>query len=171
MQSVPCSAKPFSPTSRRSSRCLMAIASSMASRVTKPLSEASCANGLSNETRCYSLLRLRVEPLFTQPHPTFSSVSMARTFVLNDLFVLPEARKSGVGRSLLGAAAHYARRSVPYDCRSQQPSQTRQVNLSRGAGWRRDEVFYVYHHKRLTLPSRGMPNRLRRSLLMSNVRS
>src|SRR5690554_7323702 len=46
---------------------------------------------------------------FTQLYPTFSSVSMARTFVLNDLFVSPEARKSGVGRGLLSAAAHYAR--------------------------------------------------------------
>src|SRR5690554_7423307 len=37
---------------------------------------------------------------FTQLYPTFSSVSMARTFVLNDLFVSPEARKSGeIGRA------------------------------------------------------------------------
>jgi hypothetical protein len=35
---------------------------------------------------------------FTQLFPSFSSVSMARSFVLNDLFVAPEARRMGVAR-------------------------------------------------------------------------
>jgi hypothetical protein len=34
---------------------------------------------------------------FTQLYPSFSSVSAARTFLLNDLFVAPAARRSGVG--------------------------------------------------------------------------
>src|SRR6516164_182621 len=34
---------------------------------------------------------------FTQIYPSFSSVSMARIFILNDLFVSPEARSRGAG--------------------------------------------------------------------------
>lgn len=46
---------------------------------------------------------------FTQLYPTFSSVSAARTFILNDLFVATEARRSGVGIKLLQAAAQFGR--------------------------------------------------------------
>lgn len=46
---------------------------------------------------------------FTQLFPSFSSVSAARIFILNDLFVLPEARGRGVGKALLDAARHHAR--------------------------------------------------------------
>ena len=46
---------------------------------------------------------------FTQLFPSFSSVSAARTFILNDLFVLPEARRYGVGVQLLLAAAQFGR--------------------------------------------------------------
>src|SRR5437763_3649222 len=46
---------------------------------------------------------------FTQLYPSFSSVSMARTFILNDLFVAPDRRRKGVGEMLLQAAAEFAR--------------------------------------------------------------
>lgn len=46
---------------------------------------------------------------FTQLYPSFSSVSMARVFVLNDLFVAPTARRIGIGEALLTAAADHAR--------------------------------------------------------------
>ncbi len=83
---------------------------------------------------------------FAQLYPMFSSVSMARTFVLNDLFVSPDARKSGVGRSLLSAAAHYAREVGAIRLSlSTAITNTAGQSLYEGAGWRRDEVFYVYH--------------------------
>ena len=44
---------------------------------------------------------------FTQLYPLFSSVSMRRIWVLNDLFVLPEARKRGVARALMCAAREF----------------------------------------------------------------
>src|ERR1044071_558886 len=47
---------------------------------------------------------------FTQLYPSFSSGALARIFVLNDLFVDPRNRQSGVGKALLGAAADYGRR-------------------------------------------------------------
>lgn len=46
---------------------------------------------------------------FTQLYPSFSSVSTGRIFVLNDLFVRPDVRRSGVGAGLLQAAAEHGR--------------------------------------------------------------
>jgi len=46
---------------------------------------------------------------FTQLYPMFSSVRTARLWVLNDLFVAEDARRAGVARALLDAAAQFAR--------------------------------------------------------------
>nr|WP_263323441.1 GNAT family N-acetyltransferase [Neobacillus sp. Marseille-Q6967] len=46
---------------------------------------------------------------FVQLYPTFSSVSMKRSWVLNDLYVKKNARKNGVGEQLLQAAITYAK--------------------------------------------------------------
>jgi GNAT superfamily N-acetyltransferase len=46
---------------------------------------------------------------FSQLYPSFSSVSAARIFILNDLYVVAQARRTGVAVSLLDAAAEYAR--------------------------------------------------------------
>lgn len=45
---------------------------------------------------------------FVQLYPTFSSVSIKKLWILNDLFVVPEARKQGVGESLMEAARKFA---------------------------------------------------------------
>ncbi len=45
---------------------------------------------------------------FTQLYPSFSSVSMKRLWILNDLFVAPEARKMGVGEALMERARQFA---------------------------------------------------------------
>lgn len=46
---------------------------------------------------------------FTQLYPMFSSVRTARLWILNDLFVADDARRGGVARALLEAAATFAR--------------------------------------------------------------
>ena len=46
---------------------------------------------------------------FTQLYPAFSSIRTHRTWILNDLFVDPAARRSGIARALLDAAAAFAR--------------------------------------------------------------
>lgn len=46
---------------------------------------------------------------FTQLYPAFSSVFAQRTWILNDLFVAPAARRRGIARALLDAAAGFAR--------------------------------------------------------------
>ncbi len=45
---------------------------------------------------------------FVQLYPSFSSVSAFRVWVLNDLFVSPSARRSGVGRALMESARRHA---------------------------------------------------------------
>ncbi|WP_413282903.1 GNAT family N-acetyltransferase [Vibrio sp. MA40-2] len=45
---------------------------------------------------------------FTQLYPSFSSVSVARTWILNDLYVVEEARKQGVAKMLMNAARELA---------------------------------------------------------------
>jgi GNAT superfamily N-acetyltransferase len=82
---------------------------------------------------------------FAQLYPSFSSVSMARTFVLNDLFVAADRRRKGIGEMLLQAAAEFARnvgaaRLTLSTAVANAPAQA----LYESAGWRRDENFYVY---------------------------
>lgn len=48
---------------------------------------------------------------FTQLFPSFSSVGASRTWILNDLYVLPEARRQGVARALIEAAADFGRQT------------------------------------------------------------
>jgi ribosomal protein S18 acetylase RimI-like enzyme len=50
-----------------------------------------------------------LEPLgFTQLYPIFSSVSLKRHWLLNDLFVTESARRRGIGEALLDQAKHLA---------------------------------------------------------------
>src|SRR5690348_9152548 len=46
---------------------------------------------------------------FTQLYPLFSSVRTVRTWLLNDMFVAANARRRGVAKALLVAAADHAR--------------------------------------------------------------
>lgn len=83
---------------------------------------------------------------FTQLFPSFSSASAQRIFILNDLFVDPAARRSGVGQLLLRAAAEFGRstgavRLTLSTAHTNTPAQS----LYEAQGWRRDEVFRSYH--------------------------
>ena len=48
---------------------------------------------------------------FIQLYPLFSSTSMARMWLLNDLFVYPEKRESGIGKLLMHAAKDLCKRT------------------------------------------------------------
>jgi ribosomal protein S18 acetylase RimI-like enzyme len=41
---------------------------------------------------------------FMQLYPSFSSISMQRLWILNDLYVVPETRKQGIGKALIKTA-------------------------------------------------------------------
>lgn len=45
---------------------------------------------------------------FTQLYPTFSSISMQRCWILNDLYVRASCRGQGIGKRLLDRARSYA---------------------------------------------------------------
>jgi ribosomal protein S18 acetylase RimI-like enzyme len=77
---------------------------------------------------------------FTQLYPIFSSVRTARTWLLNDLFVAEGARRGGVARALLDAAAAFAREQgaagvMLETTRDNGPARA----LYRAAGWNEDE--------------------------------
>lgn len=48
---------------------------------------------------------------FTQLYPLFTSVGMRRLWLLNDLYVAPEARRTGTARALMGEARTHAART------------------------------------------------------------
>ncbi len=90
---------------------------------------------------------------FTQLFPSFSSVSAARLFILNDLFVHPNARGRGVGAALLRVAADFGRaaKAVELELSTATTNKTAQALYER-EGWRRDQDFHVY---RLPLGAHG----------------
>jgi GNAT superfamily N-acetyltransferase len=82
---------------------------------------------------------------FTQLYPSFTSAGMARIFVLNDLFVAPEARGGGVGTALLRRAAEFAsgEGAVRLALSTATDNTTAQAVYER-AGWQRDNAFLTY---------------------------
>jgi GNAT superfamily N-acetyltransferase len=85
------------------------------------------------------------EPVgFVQLYPSFDSVALGRVWILYDLFVVPAARRSGVGRALLERAQKFAR--VPMILETARGNRVAQ-RLYEQLGWRRDREFYRYHWK------------------------
>ena len=83
---------------------------------------------------------------FTQLYPSFSSVSLARIFVLNDLFVHECARRKGVASKLLSAATEFAQAlgAVRVSLSTAVSNESAQA-VYQAAGWTRDQQFLVYH--------------------------
>lgn len=82
---------------------------------------------------------------FTQLYPSFSSTRAARTFILNDLFVIPEARGLGVARLLLKEAAKFARaKDAAKLSLSTALSNNPAQKLYESEGWKRDDAFCEY---------------------------
>jgi len=82
---------------------------------------------------------------FCQLYPTFCSVRAAPTYVLYDLFVSPEVRGTGAGRSLmLAAEAHAKKAGVARMELSTARNNTVAQSLYESLDWVRDENFFVY---------------------------
>jgi ribosomal protein S18 acetylase RimI-like enzyme len=82
---------------------------------------------------------------FTQLYPGFSSNRLARIYLLNDLFVVPAARRRGIAAALLTEAAATCRtrgaaRLTLVTARTNIPAQ----KLYEACGWIRDETFCDY---------------------------
>jgi len=81
-----------------------------------------------------------------QLYPSFSSLSMNRIWILNDLFVAREHRRGGVGGALMSAAEGVARQSgakglVLSTKRTNAPAKA----LYEAHGWKLDVAFDHYH--------------------------
>lgn len=81
---------------------------------------------------------------FIQLYPTFSSILVAPVYLLSDLFVIPEARRRGVGALLLTSAIETARAAGAVwlelaTAITNVPAQ----RLYEALGWQRDE-FHLY---------------------------
>lgn len=82
---------------------------------------------------------------FCQLYPSFCSVEAQPIYALYDLFVIPEARRRGVGSLLLQAA----REQAAIDGKARMDLTTAKTNkiaqsVYESLGWQRDEVFYAY---------------------------
>jgi len=81
---------------------------------------------------------------FTQLYPMFSSVSMQRSFVLNDLFVHPNYRKNMIGAKLLERAKEYCieknAKGLTLETSTDNPAQ----KLYEKLGWQKDIDCFHY---------------------------
>jgi ribosomal protein S18 acetylase RimI-like enzyme len=83
---------------------------------------------------------------FTQLYPSYSSISLRAVWILYDLFVAAEARRSGVGRALLRHARAFAAGSGAGEMTLQTavdnaPAQA----LYTALGWVRDDEYLTFN--------------------------
>ena len=82
---------------------------------------------------------------FTQLYPSFSSVSVRRLWILNDLFVSPAARRGGVGRRLLERAREWAVETGAKGLTlTTALTNSAARSLYESCGWRLDDEFAHY---------------------------
>lgn len=85
---------------------------------------------------------------FTQLYPSFSSVSMKRVWILNDLFVEEACRQQGIAKALMRAAENFARETGAVRIvLSTQFSNRAARSLYESLGYRQDEEFSHYAFK------------------------
>ncbi len=82
---------------------------------------------------------------FVQLFPSFSSVALQPIWILNDLYVAPELRRSGVATALLTSAETHAlhtnaARLVLATATDNLPART----LYESSGWQQDQAFLHY---------------------------
>jgi ribosomal protein S18 acetylase RimI-like enzyme len=82
---------------------------------------------------------------FTQLYPSFTSIGMARIWILYDLYVIPEARQKSIGRALMDRAHIFAQATGSASIElstaiDNKPAQ----KLYESLGYVRDEEFYFY---------------------------
>jgi len=82
---------------------------------------------------------------FCQLYPIFCSIEARPIYSLSDLFVVPEARRKGIGRALLLAAERHARNTgrVRLELTTARTNKAAQA-VYESLGWQRDDVYFAY---------------------------
>ena len=82
---------------------------------------------------------------FTQLYPCFSSTSMKRLWILNDLYVVPEARRHGLAKALMERARQLALETSAESLALETAVDNHNAQrLYEQLGWIRDEEFFRY---------------------------
>ncbi len=100
---------------------------------------------LHNESIIFLALDNDLSLGFTQLYPMFSSVSMKRQWVLNDLFVAEHARNLGVGKAIIEVAQNFVQQVGHKGLLLETtPDNEKAQKLYERLGWEREENFYYY---------------------------
>ena len=82
---------------------------------------------------------------FVHLYPVFSSTNLTRQWILNDLYVVPEARKHGVAHALMDRARQFAEATQADGLMLETATDNHTAQrLYERLGWKRDEEFYRY---------------------------
>ena len=99
---------------------------------------------LHNESTVYIAYIDNIAAGFTQIYPMFSSVSMQRLYVLNDLYVDPTYRSKGIGEALLNKGKEYTvanqGKCLILETANDNPAQ----HLYERLGWEKDLEYLHY---------------------------
>lgn len=111
-----------------------------------PAARAFLAERLKRRDSVVLLARHNGSPVgFIQLYPSFSSVSMQRIWILNDLYVAPGGRRAGAGRKLMNHARALATATgaIRLELTTENNNTIAQA-LYRSCGYVRDDVFYKF---------------------------
>jgi len=82
---------------------------------------------------------------FVHLYPVFSSTNLTRQWILNDLFVAPDARQHGVAHALMDRARQFAESTQADGLMLETATDNFTAQrLYESLGWKRDEEFYRY---------------------------
>lgn len=97
-----------------------------------------------NESVIFLALEDDIPAGFTQLYYTFSSVSAESFLILNDLYVEPDFRGSGIGKNLLQKAQSFCEangfKGLALETANENPAQ----KLYERLGWKKDTEFLHY---------------------------
>ena len=83
---------------------------------------------------------------FAQLYPLFSSVSLSRVFILNDLYVCESVRRRGVAKELLKSVEEFAfSKNASRVTLNVAIDNVKGQALYKAANWKQDEQFYMFH--------------------------
>ena len=83
---------------------------------------------------------------FAQLYPSYSSTSLARVFILNDLFVTESGRRKGIASRLLAALESYAwKHGAARVTLNVARDNVQGQALYEAQGWSQDAQFFMYY--------------------------